>query len=438
MTQARLISPNRASIRSHLVAAGAIMVVLVGGVGGWAATTEFSGAVIASGQLVVESNVKRVRHTTGGIVGEIYVRDGDKVVEGQRLLRLDDTQPKANYAIIVKALNESLARQARDEAERDGLDSITFPPELLATRDDPVLAGTLAGEQRQFEIRLSGRNGQKKQLRERAAQLNDEIAGYAAQISSKANQIEWIGKELIGINDLWAKNLVPFTRITTLEREKERLEGERGQLSSTIAQARGKITEVELQILQVDQDMRAEVSKDLAELRGKISELTERKVASEDLLKHVDIRAPQGGVVHQLTVHAAGEIVTPQADPILVIVPEADALPVEVRVQPQDIDQLYIGQPAALRFTAFNSRTTPEINGKVSRISADVEQDAKTAQKYYTIRIEVPEREIARLAGAKLVSGMPVETFIQTNRRTVYSFIVRPLEDQIMRAFREK
>ncbi|MDB5533318.1 MAG: HlyD family type secretion periplasmic adaptor subunit [Hyphomicrobiales bacterium] len=438
MTEARVISPNRTSIRSHLVATGAIMVVLVGGVGGWAATTEFSGAVIASGQLVVESNVKRVRHTTGGIVGEIYVRDGDKVVEGQRLLRLDDTQPKANYAIIVKALNESLARQARDEAERDGLDSITFPPELLATRDDPVLAGTLAGERRQFDIRLSGRNGQKKQLRERAAQLNDEIAGYAAQISSKANQIEWIGKELIGINDLWSKNLVPFTRITTLEREKERLEGERGQLTSTIAQARGKITEVELQILQVDQDMRAEVSKDLAELRGKISELTERKVASEDLLKHVDIRAPQGGVVHQLTVHAAGEIVAPQSDPILVIVPEADALPVEVRIQPQDIDQLYIGQPAALRFTAFNSRTTPEINGKVSRISADVEQDAKTGLKYYTVRIEVPEHETARLAGAKLVSGMPVETFIQTNRRTVYSFIVRPLEDQIMRAFREK
>jgi HlyD family secretion protein len=429
---------NQASIRRHLLIGGATMVVLIGGLGGWAATTEFSGAVIASGQLVVESNVKRVRHTTGGIVGEIYVRDGDKVVEGQRLIRLDDTQASANHAIVVKALDENLARQAREEAEREGADTIAFPPELIARRDDPVIARTLAGEQRQFEIRLSGRNGQKKQFRERVAQLNDEIAGYAAQITSKGSQIEWIGKELLGINELWAKNLVPFTRVTTLEREKERLDGERGQLTSTIAQTRGKITEVELQILQVDQDMRAEVSKDLADLRGKISELTERKVASEDLLKHIDIRAPQGGLVQQLVVHAAGEIITAQTDPIMLIVPESDALPVEVRIQPQDIDQVYIGQPASLRFTAFNQRTTPEINGTVSRISADVEQDAKTGVKFYTIRIAVPEKESERLAGLKPVAGMPVEAFMQTSPRTVYSFITRPLEDQIMRAFREK
>lgn len=429
---------NQASIRRHLLAGGVIMLVLIGGIGGWAATTEFSGAVIASGQLVVESNVKRVRHTTGGIVAEMYVRDGDKVAEGQKLIRLDDTQASANHAIVSKALDENLARQAREEAERDGADSIAFPPELIARRHEPSLARTFAGEQRQFEIRLNGRNGQKKQLRERVAQLNDEISGYAAQIASKGSQIEWIGKELIGINELWAKNLVPFTRVTTLERERERLEGERGQLTSTIAQARGKITEVELQILQVDQDMRAEVSKDLADLRGKIAELTERKVASEYLLKHVDIRAPQGGIVQQLVVHAPGELVTAQTDPIMLIVPESDALPVEVRIQPQEIDQVYLGQPATLRFIAFNQRTTPEINGTVSRISADIEQDAKTGVKFYTIRIAVSEKESERLAGLRPVSGMPVEAFMQTTPRTVYSFITRPLEDQIMKAFREK
>jgi HlyD family secretion protein len=429
---------SSASIRRHLLASAAVVVVLVGGVGGWAATTEFSGAVIAPGQLVAESNVKRVRHTTGGIVGEILVREGDKVTDGQPLIRLDATQVRANYGIIIKALDENMARQAREEAEREGAATIAFPPDLLARQNDPAVARTLAGEQRQFEIRLSGRSGQKKQLRERVAQLNDEIAGYTAQITSKASQIDWIGKELVGINELWAKNLVPYTRVTTLERERERLDGERGQLMSTIAQTRGKITEVELQILQVDQDMRAEVSKDLADLRGKIAELSERKVAAEDLLKNIEIRAPQRGVVHQLSVHAPGEIITAQTDPIMLIVPETDALPVEVRVQPQEIDQVYVGQPAALRFTAGNQRTTPEINGTVSRISADVEQDSKTGAKYYTIRIAVPDKERERLEGVKLVSGMPVEAFIQTTPRTVYSFITRPLEDQIMKAFREK
>jgi membrane fusion protein, type I secretion system len=184
--------------------------------------------------------------------------------------------------------------------------------------------------------------------------------------------------------------------------------------------------------------MRTEVGKELADIRGKTSELVEKKVAAEDQLKRVDIRAPQDGMVHQLAVHTLGGVIGPQGEPIMLIVPEEDALMVEAKIAPQDIDQVHRGQKAVLRFSAFNQRTTPELDGEVSRVSADISQDQKTSTTYYTVRISVPEEEIARLNGLKLVPGMPVEVFIQTNPRTVVTYLVKPLHDQITRAFREK
>jgi HlyD family secretion protein len=427
----------RRALHRQVAAIAATALLLVVGLGGWAATTEFTGAVIASGQLVVGSNSKKVQHPSGGVVGELRVRDGLHVAAGEVLVRLDDTQTRANLAIIVKALNELGARQAREEAERDDEDRLTFPDELLTRMDDTDVAKAVNGELRQFQTRRSARAGQKAQLRERAAQLRQEISGYESQIESKAKQIEWFAKELVGVTDLWAKQLIPYMRVTGLEREKERLTGERGQLVAAIAQANGKITEIELQILQVDQDMRAEVNKDLADIRGKIAELVEKKVAAEDLLKRVDIRAPQSGMVHQLAVHTIGGVIM-AGEPIMLIVPETDALEVEARIQPQDIDQVRIGQTAALRFVAANQRTTPELNGEVDRVSADVSEEPKTGAKFYTVRIRVTETEVARLGGIRLVPGMPVEVFIQTTTRSVMSFLVRPLHDQVARAFREK
>jgi HlyD family secretion protein len=425
------------SLRHNILAIGVAAAVLVVGLGGWAATTEFSGAVIAAGQMVVDSAVKKVQHPTGGVVGELRVRDGTRVLAGDILVRLDDTQTRANLAIVTKALDEMAARQAREEAERDGEDTVAFPQQLLARMDDPDVARAVKGERRQFETRRAAREGQKAQLRERVAQLGQEITGYSAQIKSKVKQIEWITKELEGVNELWRKNLVPYTRVTTLEREKERLEGEHGQLIATISQARGKITETELQILQVDQDMRSEVGRDLADIRAKSSELVEKKVAAEDQLKRVDIRAPQSGMVHQLSIHTVGGVVGP-GEQMMLIVPESDALMIEGKVQPQDIDQIHIGQSAFIRLTAFNQRTTPELNGEVSLVSADVTEDQKTGIRYYTVRVAVPENEVARLEGLKLVPGMPAEVFIQTTPRTVMSYFVRPLQDQLARAFREK
>ena len=427
----------RQVLKRQVVAIGCAAALLVVVLGGWAISTEFSGAVIAPGQLVVSLNMKKVQHPTGGIIGELRVRDGQLVAAGDIVARLDDTQVRANLAIVVKALNELVARQAREEAERDDVAELVFPSELLARMADPDVEKAVSGESRQFETRRKAREGQKGQLRERITQLREETAGYEAQITSKVKQIEWIAKELVGINELWEKNLVPYSRVTALERDKERLEGERGQLVASIAQAKGKGTEIELQIFQVDQDMRTEVGKDLADIRGRIAELVEKKVAAEDQLKRVDIRAPIEGNVHQLAVHTVGGVIA-TGETMMFIVPQSDALEIEARIQPQDIDQLRIGQPALLRFSAFNQRTTPELNGEVSRISADVTEDPKNGARYYTVRISVSDSEVARLEGLKLVPGMPVETFMQTRSRTVMSFMVRPLQDQVSRAFREK
>ncbi|ACL57508.1 HlyD family type I secretion periplasmic adaptor subunit [Methylobacterium nodulans] len=426
-----------ASIRRHLQASLLLSVALVGGVGGWAAFTQISGAVIAPGQMVVESDVKKVQHPTGGVVGELRVRDGDRVKAGDVLIRLDETQTRANLDIVLKALDELAARRARDEAERDGASAITFPADLLQrARTDATVAHLIEGETRLFTSRVNAREGQKAQLRERLAQLKQEITGLTQQAGAKEREIAFIASELKGVRELYAKNLVQLPRLTALERDAVRLEGERGQLIASTASARGKLSEIELQILQIDQDMRTEVGKDLAEIRGKWSELVEKRVAAEDLLKRVELRAPQDGIVHQMTVHTIGGLVTPN-EPAMLIVPSADQLAVEVKIQPQDIDNVRLDQPVVLRFAAFNQRTTPEIDGVVTRVSADVSTDPKTGASYYTARISVPEEQKARLGNVRLVPGMPVESFMQLGQRSVLSYLTKPLADQVAKAWRE-
>jgi HlyD family secretion protein len=414
-----------------------VVVLLVGGLGGWAATSEFSGAVIAQGQLVVDTSVKKVQHPTGGVVAELLVRDGHQVKAGDVVIRLDDTQTRANHQIVSKGLDELSARRAREEAELEGVEAIAFPETLTSRKHEPEVARLMAGEAKLFETRRKTREGLKSQLGERVLQSEEEIRGLTAQIASKEKQIEWIQQELEGVRDLWAKKLVQFNRVTSLEREQARLEGERGQLIAATAQSKGKISETKIQILQIEQDMRTEVGKDLAEIRSKTAELVEKKVAAEDQLKRVDIRAPQDGMVHQLDVHTVGGVVS-AGQQIMLVVPAADKLIVEAKVQPQDIDQVRVGQKSVMRFVNFNSRTTPEINGQVSLVSADVTLDQRTGLSFYTVRIGISAEEMANLTEHKLIPGMPVEVFIQTTIRTVVSFFIRPFQDQIAKAFREK
>ncbi|MGA7071767.1 HlyD family type I secretion periplasmic adaptor subunit [Bradyrhizobium sp.] len=427
----------RLSIRQHLVVGLSVVVLLAGGLGGWASTAEISGALIAPGSIVVESSVKKVQHPTGGVVGEVRAHDGDVVKAGDILVRLDDTVTKANLAIVTKNLDALLARGARLEAEQRGADKITFPPTLTGRADDLDVKAIMSSETKLFEVRVNGRTGQKAQLHERITQLNEEISGLAAQEKAKDQEIELVQKELGGVSDLYDKHLVQLSRLTTLQRDAARLSGERAQYVASRAQAKGKITETELQIIQVDKDMISDVSKDLRETNDKIGEFIERKVTAEDQLRRADIRAPQSGMVLQSTVHTVGGVIT-AGDAIMLIVPQADDLQVEAKVNPQDIDKLQLGQKTLLRLSAFNQRTTPELNGVVTRVSPDVTTDQRTGQSYYTIRVSMPPEEVARLGEVKLIPGMPVEAFVQTGERTMLSYLIKPLSDQLMRAFRER
>jgi HlyD family secretion protein len=428
----------RRSIRLHLIIGLAVVIVLAGGFGGWASTVQISGALIAPGAVVVDSNVKKVQHPTGGVVGEVRVRDGDLVKAGDIVVRLDDTVTKASLAIVVKTLNGLYARAARLEAEQRGDSKLTFPPQLTERADDPDVKNVMISESKLFDVRVTGRTGQKAQLRERISQLNEEIGGLSAQEQAKDKEIALIEKELVGVRQLYDQHLVQLTRLTTLERDAARLNGERAQYISSRAQAKGKITETELQIIQVDKDMVSDVSKDLRETNDKIGEFVERKVTAEDQLRRVDIRAPQDGMVLQNNVHTVGGVIT-AGDAMMMIVPQADDLSVEAKVDPKDIDKLQIGQKTLMRFSAFNQRTTPELNGAVTRVSADVTTDQRTGQSYYTIRVSLPPTEVARLGdNNKLIPGMPVEAFVQTGDRTMMSYLMKPLHDQLMRSFRER
>jgi HlyD family secretion protein len=428
---------TREAIRRYTIAGIAVVIFLTGGVGVWAGTMHIAGALIAPGTIVVDSNVKKVQHPTGGVVGEVRVHDGDHVKAGDLLVRLDDTVARASLAIVTKGLTEFEARRARLAAERDRADTIKFPDGLLQRENDPDVAQVLAAERKLFDLRRAARAGQKAQLRERIEQLGKEINGFTSQQISKEKEVTLIQHELEGVHELFQKNLVPMTRVTALERDATRLDGERGQLVASIAQAKGKVAELNLQIIQVDEDASSEVAKEMREVEGKIGEFVERKIAAADQLKRTDIRAPQAGTVFQSTVHTVGGVIPP-GDPMMIIVPDAENLAVEARVNPQDIDKVQVTQPAVLRFSAFDTRTTPEIFGKVTRVSADTTLDQRTGQSYYTIRIALERDQMERLGNVRLVPGMPVDAFVQTGERTVIAYLMKPLSDQIVKAFREK
>jgi HlyD family secretion protein len=427
------------SIQRYMIAGMLIVGFVTFGIGGWAATSELSGAVIGQGVLVVDSSVKKVQHLTGGVVAELRVREGDKVKAGDILVRLDETQTLANATIISKSFDDLLARQARLESERDSVDQITFPKVLLdRARDSSSEAvRAISAEKSLFDLRRQARSGQKAQLKERSAQLQEEIKGYLGQVDAKQKEVDFIHQELEGVRTLFQKNLVPMNRLTALERDTARLEGERSQLSGSIAQSKGKMAEIALQIIQVDQDLRTEVGKDLIEAQSKISELAERKTAAVDQLNRIDIRAPQSGRVHQLTVHTVGGVISP-GEQIMMIVPDADALAVEVKIAPRDIEQVYVGQTASMRFAAFDQKTTPGIEGEVSMVSAETTQDQRTGTSYYVARVQLSPEQLAKMGDAKLLPGMPVDVFIKTPGRTALSYLMKPLRDQAERAFKER
>lgn len=405
--------------------------------GGWTVLMPLASAVVVPGNLVVQSNVKTIQHPTGGVVAEIAVHNGMRVAVGDLLVRLDAVQARASLQMVSKQLDEVRARIARLVAERDGVSRLEVPAEMAARSGEGTVKKLLASEESLFKARANARRSQMDLLQSRVLQLGEEIAGLDAQVGSKTRQLDLIAGELSGVQELYDKRLVPLTRLTTLQRESARIEGERGQLVSAIAETKAKVGEAQLQIVRLDQDFRTDVVKELGESRGKEAELVERGVAARDLLDRIEIRAPTSGVIHQLAAHTIGGVIR-AGDAIMEVVPDSDDLQIEARLQPNDIDQVRMGQTAFIRFSAFNQRVTPQLNGRVSYVSADISHDQQSNAPYFTVRVTLPEDERRRLAGLQLVSGMPAEVFMQTGSRTMMSYLLKPIADQLQRAFVER
>lgn len=425
------------SLRHLAVVGFTAAAVFAGTMGVWAWTAPLNGAVISTGQFVVEGNIKKVQHQTGGTVSELRVQEGDRVTRGQIVIRLDDTIPRANLQIIAKQLDEFAARRSRLEAERDAKDRIEIPPEFTQRFHEAPVTELVRAEAGFFEARRTAREGQKAQLAKRISQLADEIAGLRSQQVARYRQSELIEEELIAVKDLHSKNLVSLARKTALEREAASIAGMKGQLVAAIAQTQGKISEIELQIIQIGANFREEVIKELREIQARSAELVERRVAAEDQLRRVDIRSPSEGYVYQLATHTVGGVIT-SAEPAMYIVPAEDSLQLDVRINPPDIDQIALGRPALIKLHAFNQRTTPELNGTVTRISPDSARDPQTGAFFYAIRISVDPTEFARLLPQIVVAGMQADVFVQTVQRTPFEFIVKPLKDQVSKAFKER
>jgi HlyD family secretion protein len=417
-----------------------VLIVGVVLIGGWAGFVPLSAAVTVPGNLVVQTNVKAIQHPTGGVVAEIAVNNGMRVEAGQLLVRLDATQARSSLQVLNKQLDDYRAKIARLVAERDDLAEPEFPAAMTARSDELGVKAILASELSLFNARVNARKSQKDLLQSRVAQLGEEIGGLDSQLKSKASQIDLIGGELKGVQDLYDKRLVPLTRLTTLQRESARIDGERGQMTSSIAETKAKIGEAQLQIVKIDQDFRTDVVKELNDAQGKEAELAEHAVAAKDQLDRIELRSPAAGVVNQLTAHTIGGVIK-AGDTIMEIVPDSDDLQIEAHVQPKDIDEVKMGQTALVAFSALNARTTPKLNGVVSYVSADASKDKDQIAPggpVFTVRVSIPEEERRRLGGAQLVAGMPAELFMKTGSHTMLSYLFKPINEQLNHAFIEK
>ena len=404
---------------------------------GWAGFVPLSGAVVVAGRLVVQSSVKKVQHPQGGIVASILVRNGTKVAAGEELARLDQTSARSNLQVVARQLDEVRMRIARLTAERDNLPTPHWPTKSAAQLDNAERGQLLASEQDFFAARASTRRGQQELAESRITQLEKQIAGLEAQLQSNGKQMGIASGELRGVEDLLRQKLVTLPRATALQREAAHLDGIDGQLAAQIAETRAKVSETRLQALQAEQTFRSDVMRDLREAEAKEGELMERHLAAEDQMNRTIIRAPTSGTVHELAVHTVGGIVAP-AEVLMLVVPENDTLAIDARLSADKVDQVHAGQTAHVRLSAFNQRTTPELAGVVALVSADIVREPQSNATYYDVRIDLPPREVLRLGRLQLIPGMPAEVFLETESRTMLSYLFKPVTDQLSRMFRER
>lgn len=444
MTMTRAAYPSRQApaarlssfgLAGRILSGAALGVLLIGGAGGWAATAQLSGAVVAQGAVAVNQEVKAVQHRDGGIVSHINVWEGDPVVEGEVLISLDDATTRAELAIVRSQIMELTIRRARLRAERDGEAAVALPPGLDTS--NTAVAAVLEGEMRLFEGQRMSRESRKQQIELSIRQTGNEISGLQAQRQSKSEEIALVETESERIEQLLAGGLTERSRIHEIGRDLARLRGELGEVDAGIARAEGRISELRLQVIAIDDDSRTEAQRELRDVEARLAELVERESATKDRLLRTEIRAPISGVVNEVNVHTIGGVVTP-AEVLVTIVPRDAELAVEVQVPPVMIDQVSAGQKARMRFTAFNQGTTPEITGEVRHVAAATIRDQATGQPFYLVEIAMTPEELARLPTSRLLPGMPVEVYIQTETRTALSYFMKPITDQFSRAFRER
>ncbi|WP_112320773.1 HlyD family type I secretion periplasmic adaptor subunit [Oceanibium sediminis] len=425
------------SQRRPLFIGFAALVVLLLGIGLWSVSVTISGAVVTSGMIEVEGNRQAVQHISGGVVGEILVEDGDPVQAGEVLLRLDDTIERSELAIIEGQLFEILARKARLTAERDGADDVAFDAELVAVAQNrPDVASLMQGQARLFDARRETLDKQTRQLRERTLQIEQQIQGTRAQIAALSEQSALIAQELADQQSLLDRGLTQASRVLALRRESARLGGLLGELQAREAESRAQITQTEIEILQLESNLREDAITTLRDIDYREIELRERRLSTTETLLRLEVRAPVDGVVYARQVNTIGAVVQP-AQVLMYVVPQEQPLVISSRIETIHIDQVRIGQEASLRFPSFDQRMTPEIMGVVTKVSADAFVDETTGAAYYTAELLPLEGEAAKLGQNQLLPGMPVEAYIRTGERTPLNYLLKPLADYFNRAFRE-
>lgn len=413
------------------------VIILVAGLFGWGMGTTIAGAVVANGMLEVERNRQIVQHPDGGVVETIYVKDGDTVQAGDVLIRLDGTADRSELAIVEGQLFEFLARRARLEAERDGDDHVEIKGELAAmAKTSPEVSELVEGQIKLFDARRDTLSKQLEQLGKRQSQMTSQIGGIDAQIAAQTKQLDLIEDELKDQQSLLDKGLAQASRVLSLEREQARLEGQLGELTGSKAQSEGRITEIELEVLRLQAARREDANEQLRDAGAKERELAERRRALKEKIERLDIRAPVAGIVLGMSVTTPRSVIRP-ADPVLYLIPQDRPLVIMAQVPPIHIDEVHVGQAAELMFPAFSARTTPQLKGHVTIVSADALTDQRTSQTYYRAEIALDPGEMEKLRDLQLLPGMPVEAFIKTNDRTPLSYLTKPFTDYFAKAFRE-
>ncbi|AXT28968.1 HlyD family type I secretion periplasmic adaptor subunit (plasmid) [Ruegeria sp. AD91A] len=411
--------------------------ILVGGLGLWSVKTRLAGAIVSPGVIEVQSNRQVVEHPDGGVVGEIFVRDGDGVASGDLLLRLDDTFMSSEQTIVESQLFDLLARRARLEAERDGLTSEDLAARLAEVqKENNIDPDLIEGQQNLFDARLETLSKQDEQLRKQLVQIESEIEGTQAQLVSLRRQTELIEAELEDQQSLLSRGLTQNSRVLALQREEASLTGEIGKLEAAVARLKGQIASTEIQIVELTATRREEAITTLRDAQAQVAELWERRLSLAERLTRLEIRAPVSGTVYGSQVFALQSVIQP-GEPMMYVVPQDTPLLVAARVDAIHVDQLHVGQPVALRFPAFNQRETPELEGQVNNVSADTFTDEQSGFTFYRAEVVLNDGEIDRLNGQELLPGMPVETLIKTDERTPLSYLVKPMADYFNRAFRE-